>query len=208
MLKIEQLKYQNILKGISFSLDAGDICGVFGPSGGGKSTLFRIIKNFQHYWTGVVNYEGRPINQYDRAIGYVLQESVFFSSMSVLDNLLLTGAEKQDITNLLDEMSLTHLLSKNVNNLSGGQKQRLSIARCLLMKPKLILMDEPTSALDPENANLVLNVVSKYIRDSQGIALIISHNIYNLEIYNKVMYLKDGVLQYLGSDKTYITNLS
>ena len=179
---------------------------MFGPSGGGKTSLLKVIKNFYEGWTGHITYNGQPISKFDSNIGYLLQDSVFFQSKSILANLQVTGASKEEVGVLLDQMDLGHILEKDVRSLSGGQRQRLSIVRCLLMRPQVLLMDEPTSALDPKNATLCLNMVSDYIHKNKGIGIIISHNIYNMHIYNKIMYLREGKMEYFGEDKDYLVN--
>src|SRR5512138_3588864 len=141
----------------------GDKIGVFGPSGGGKSTLVSIIAGLRHPDQGSIQLDGQPLFDSSRGIhipvehrriGMVFQQAHLFPHLSVKHNLLYGDkrceAKDRQITfdSVVEVMRLEHLLGRGIKNLSGGEKQRVAIGRAVLSNPKLLLMDEPLSAVD------------------------------------------------------------
>ena len=163
-----------VLKGISFSVEADDFFAVIGPSGSGKSTLIRCVNRLVNpsggeilfYDREVTKLRGRQLRLLRRDIGMIFQEFNLIDRMSVMDNVLsgrlgYTGNLRtlfrafprddiQHALNLLDQVGLLEFVDKRADELSGGQRQRVGIARALMQNPKLLLLDEPTSALDPK----------------------------------------------------------
>ncbi len=161
---------------------------LIGPSGGGKSTLLRIIAGLETPDSGTVAingksvaFEGRSLLLHRRNIGVVFQAFNLFPHLTALENLLLpltvahgqTKAQAQDAAlQILSRFGLEGHANQKPASLSGGQKQRIAIARALVTKPQLLLLDEPTSALDPEMTHEVLEMI-KELRD-QGRELILA----------------------------------
>ena len=176
------------LCGASLSLEDVRSLVLIGPSGGGKSTLLRIIAGLETPDSGTVAINGKSVAFDERSlllhrrnIGVVFQAFNLFPHLTALENLLLpltvahgqTKAQAQDAAlQILSRFGLEGHANQKPASLSGGQKQRIAIARALVTKPQLILLDEPTSALDPEMTHEVLEMI-KELRD-QGRELILA----------------------------------
>ncbi len=175
-----------VLKDLSGSFDIDSIA-VIGPSGGGKSTLLRIIGGLLTPDSGVLKIDGEAVvfskkylHRYRRNIGFVFQSKGLFEHLTAMENMLLplvhafgTGkAQAVDISHqLFDRFGLTNEKNKYPSQLSGGQQQRIAIARAVAVKPRLLLLDEPTSALDPEYTAEVLNMLGEL--QNEGLKTII-----------------------------------
>ena len=181
-----------VLKKLSLKVFPGEIVGILGPNGCGKTTLFSMCIGEQNVEGGKIMLNNKQIDQIpihlraEEGLGYLPQQRSVFN-MSVYDNILgiaqvsLKGIEKQkEITEkLLDEFNLQHLRSLNANVLSGGELRRLMMARVMINNPKVVLLDEPYAALDP----LIIQDISKYILSIQSkkTSIIVSdHNVKNL----------------------------
>ena len=181
-----------VLKKLSLKVYPGEIVGVLGPNGCGKTTLFSMCIGEQNVEGGKILLNNKAIDQIpihlraEEGLGYLPQQRSVFN-MSVYDNILgvaqisIKGIEKQKaITEkLLDEFNLQHLRSLNANILSGGELRRLMMARVMINDPKVVLLDEPYAALDP----LIIQDISKYILSIQAkkTSIIVSdHNVKNL----------------------------
>jgi polar amino acid transport system ATP-binding protein len=176
------------LCGASLSLEDVRSLVLIGPSGGGKSTLLRMIAGLETPDSGTVAINGKSVAFDERSlllhrrnIGVVFQAFNLFPHLTALENLLLpltvahgqTKAQAQDAAlQILSRFGLEGHANQKPASLSGGQKQRIAIARALVTKPQLILLDEPTSALDPEMTHEVLEMI-KELRD-QGRELILA----------------------------------
>ena len=181
-----------VLKKLSLKVYPGEIVGVLGPNGCGKTTLFSMCIGEQNVEGGKILLNNKAIDQIpihlraEEGLGYLPQQRSVFN-MSVYDNIWgvaqisIKGIEKQKaITEkLLDEFNLQHLRSLNANVLSGGELRRLMMARVMINDPKVVLLDEPYAALDP----LIIQDISKYILSIQAkkTSIIVSdHNVKNL----------------------------
>tara|TARA_A100001011_G_scaffold49748_1_gene47559 strand:+ start:2220 stop:2972 length:753 start_codon:yes stop_codon:yes gene_type:complete len=181
-----------VIKKLSLKVFPGEIVGILGPNGCGKTTLFSMCIGEQSVEGGKIMLNNKQIDQIpihlraEEGLGYLPQQRSVFN-MSVYDNILgiaqvsLKGIEKQkEITEkLLDEFNLQHLRSLNANVLSGGELRRLMMARVMINNPKVVLLDEPYAALDP----LIIQDISKYILSIQSkkTSIIVSdHNVKNL----------------------------
>ncbi|KPU42361.1 glutamine transport ATP-binding protein GlnQ [Oxobacter pfennigii] len=196
-----------ILHNINYCDDL-DTLAIIGPSGGGKSTLLRILGGLISPTSGELKVDGQNIEfsenkliLYRRSIGFVFQSKGLFSHLSALENIAMplinvhgySKNEAYETTNsLLDRFGLRKDGSKKPNELSGGQQQRIAIARAIAVKPKLLLLDEPTSALDPELTNEVLDMVNELRNDKMSIILITHEMGFAKNACSKVMFLSDG----------------
>ena len=158
----------------SFSIEG--ITALFGPSGGGKSTLLRIIAGFEGHSNGSIGFDGQVwqsaggrnfIPPHQRGVGYVFQNARLFSHLTVLKNLHYADRRSQNhndhinLENVIQALDLSRLLERRTPSLSGGETQRVAIARALLARPKLLLMDEPLAALDFKRKAKILPLIEK-----------------------------------------------
>jgi ABC-type lipoprotein export system ATPase subunit len=195
MLKIKNLYVENILHNINLSIKKGSLVGIFGVSGSGKTTLLKTIKGFNSNYRGEITFNNEKIDLYNKSIGYIFQENIFFNHLSLMENFLLTGKTLETIQENINYLNLGHLLNKNVKELSGGEKQRLGICRSLLMDPQILLMDEPTSALDYENRQLFYELFIKLNKEKKITIIMISHDKESKHIFNEVYYITNGKIE-------------
>lgn len=199
-----------VLKGIDFRVDPGEVVCVIGPSGSGKSTLLRCINRLEDSQSGQILIEGDDITDIDAdvdklrtRIGMVFQQFNLFPHLSVLKNLTVApiGVLKHDKA---EAKALAHKILERVGlgdkanafpaHLSGGQQQRVAIARALCMEPDMMLFDEPTSALDPELIGEVLDVM-RTLADDGMTMMIVTHEIsFAKDVADRVVFMDGGVV--------------
>lgn len=206
---------QTILNNISFCIQAGDTIGVMGPSGSGKSSLFRLLNLLISPTQGQILYKNQNIQEYlptqlRRSISYILQKPYLFGT-TVQENLLypfeLLGQKPdfKEINNYLDKVKLpqTILQKKNVT-LSGGEQQRIALIRSLLIKPKIILLDEVTAALDEENTLLLEHLIVHEQTLHHLTLLFITHKQEQAKhLAHKILYLEAGHITYWGTKEEF-----
>jgi putative ABC transport system ATP-binding protein len=172
------------LSNIDFTVQEGEVVYVSGPSGGGKSTILKILNRLLEPTSGKILFRGAAYESLDvgtlrKKIQLVQQTPVLFD-MSVLENLRLAtpDAEVEKISRLLDELNLPpDILKKNGKKLSVGQAQRVCLARSLLLEPDVLLLDEPTAPLDPENREIFQAVFEK-VRGEFGLSAVwVTHDL-------------------------------
>jgi len=229
ILSIRDLKVRysasgpEILKGISFDVEADDFFAIIGPSGAGKSTLIRCINrlvepnsgSIQLYGKDVLTMSARQLRRQRRDIGMIFQEFNLVDRMSVMDNVL-SGRlgymgnmsalfrlfSKQDIAralSVLERVGLIDHIDKRADELSGGQRQRVGIARALMQDPKLLLLDEPTSSLDPKISREVMGLIMEIAKEYKVPVLCNIHDVQlAMEFCNKIIALQDGIKMFDG----------
>jgi polar amino acid transport system ATP-binding protein len=181
---------EQVLREVSFEMEAGDVTVVVGPSGSGKSTLLRCVNRLTEVNEGDIYLDGERItapemdvNRLRREVGMVFQDFNLFAHLTALENVMLGPRRVLELSEQearerarreLDQVGLSAQLDSYPAELSGGQKQRVGIARALAMDPKLLLFDEPTSALDPELVGEVLGVMRKLADDGMTM-LVVTH---------------------------------
>lgn len=191
------------LKNVDFSLEKGEMVGISGPSGSGKSSLLYLLSGLKKPMSGIVYYKDmdlQDITQQSAAalrkeeFGFIFQKHFLIEYLSVLDNILIASERtRKDLEYakfLLERLDIGKLSSKRPYQLSGGQRQRVAVARALINKPSIIFADEPTVSLDHKNAREVMDVLSG-MRDSAAIVLV-SHDSTILESADRVVELWDG----------------
>ena len=208
---IEKKAEDNLLAldNVNFTIEKGDIYGIIGMSGAGKSTMLKLIGLLESPTSGSITVKGQDINRlmgkekisYYRSIGTVFQGYNLMMQKSVFENvafpLKLTKYEKKAVENrvfeLLDIVGLREKAYQYPSKLSGGQRQRVAIARALANHPEMILCDEPTSALDSLTTNSILKLLQKINRELGVTIIIITHEIEVVKkICNKVAVLDHG----------------
>jgi ATP-binding cassette subfamily B protein len=207
----------------TFNIQAGTVVGIVGRSGSGKSTLTKIIQGLYPVGDGVVRFDGIDAREIElphlrRQVGIVLQENFLFRG-SVRDNISIAkpSATFEEIVNAAqlagaDEFierlpqGYDTLLEENASNLSGGQKQRMSIARSLLLRPRILILDEAASALDPESEAIFINNLSKI---SEGRTVImISHRLSTLVHADCILVMQQGKLDDAGRHEELLSRSS
>jgi ABC-2 type transport system ATP-binding protein len=190
---------REVLHGISVEVPQGEVVGLLGPSGGGKTTLMRAIVGVQLVKSGQVTVLGRPAGSAPlrRRVGYVTQDASVYDDLTVRQNLeyfrTLLGAPKSDIDRVLEATRMTDQASSLVANLSGGQVSRVSLAAALLGEPELLVLDEPTVGLDP----LLRVELWTLFRElaAQGAALLVSSHVMDEAVRcDRLLLLRDGVV--------------
>lgn len=221
-IKIDNLYFRyskldnDILKGISLRIKAGEKVAIVGKSGSGKSTLIKLIIGLFKYDRGSIKIDNVDINHiniqnYRTQLGVVLQEPQIFNG-TLKDNILLgkkydhekmnAAVKISNIENLINSMpmGLDTIISEDGINLSGGQRQRISLARAIYNEPKIIIMDEPTSSLDNESEKEIIDNIFKL----NNTCLIISHRFYNIEKFDKIILINKGKIEDIGSHNELI----
>jgi molybdate transport system ATP-binding protein len=158
---------------------------VFGPSGGGKSTILRILAGVEPRGRGVVRVGGESwmdtdagifLSPWDRRVGWVPQQYLLFPHLDVRDNLGFAGATRQEIEDMGELLLVDHLLDRRPRGLSGGEQQRVALGRALLASPRILLLDEPFSALDRPLRSRVVSRLRDFVRQRGLLLLLVSHD--------------------------------
>ena len=193
---------QRVLDDITADFGELRTLALIGPSGGGKSTLLRIIAGLETADAGEVRLDGERVEctrEHRRRLGVVFQSFNLFPHLSALDNLLLPlvhvhGAPDAQTLALatLDRFRLADHAHKRPAELSGGQKQRVAIARAIAIKPRVLLFDEPTSALDPEMTAEVLDVIEELKAEGRDFVLVTHEMGFARHVADRVAFLADG----------------
>lgn len=200
----------HVLKGVSLTVNKGEVVVLMGPSGSGKSTLIRTFNGLEPYQQGSIEIDGieishdlKGIELVRREVGMVFQQFNLFPHLTVLKNVTLgpihlrrlPKSEAEELAmQLLDRVGISHQANKYPGQLSGGQQQRVAIARALAMRPKVMLFDEPTSALDPEMVREVLDVM-RNLAESGMTMVCVTHEVgFAREVADRVIFLADGQL--------------
>ena len=166
------------LDNVSFELDRGETMAVIGPSGGGKSTLLRVLNGLEVPNSGSVEFITPEGEATSGTFGLVFQEYNLFPQYTVLNNLTLAprllGKNYSQADEILEKVGLTDKKDSYPSQLSGGQKQRTAIARALMLTPDILCFDEPTSALDPRLTEEIVNIINQ-MKGEQTI-IIVTHD--------------------------------
>ena len=211
-----------VLKGVSFSIEKGEVLSIIGSSGGGKTTLLRCLNFLEFAEGGTISINGKEIyngelkskmsEQYIREMrlhfGLVFQSFNLFPQYTALKNVTLAptllkadtpeNIEKKALE-LLDKVGLSNKINNYPCELSGGQQQRVAIARALALNPDILCFDEPTSALDPELTGEVLKVI-KQLAEQKTTMVIVTHEMsFAKEVSDKVIFIDNGVIVEQGT---------
>jgi len=209
-----------VLKGITMSVERGQVVCLLGPSGSGKSTFLRCINHLEQIDAGMIRVDGETVGYRERngklyelrekevaaqrrKVGMVFQRFNLFPHMTALENVIeapvqVAGRSKADARahamRLLDQVGLGDKAGTYPAQLSGGQQQRVAIARALAMEPEVMLFDEPTSALDPELVGDVLDVM-RGLAESGMTMIVVTHEIgFAREVGDVAVFMDGGVV--------------
>ena len=204
-----------VLKGIDFTVEKGEICVLLGPSGSGKSTLLNIIGGIDGADSGQICINGemledmneKTLTQYRRKhLGYVFQMYNLIPNLNVRENIEV-GAYLSDhpinIEELLNTLGLAEHWNKLPNQLSGGQQQRTAIGRAIVKNPDILLCDEPTGALDYNTSKEILKLIEDVNRKYGNTVIMVTHNDAIRNMADRVVKLRDGQIRkdYLNETK-------
>lgn len=232
IIKVENLKKTfndnlEILKGISFSVEKGEVLSIIGPSGSGKSTLLRCISQLEDVTDGTITICGKKLVEngvyVDKKLkheiilksGLVFQNFNLFPHYSVLKNVTEPQIQvlkrpkdeaEQTAMELLKRMGLAEKAQNYPCELSGGQQQRVSIARALALKPEVLLFDEPTSALDPELTGEILAVIKELASEKMTMVVVTHEMAFARDISTEIIFMDGGVIVEQGEPNQVINN--
>ena len=213
----------DVLKGVSFSLEQGQVLSIIGSSGSGKTTLLRCLNFLETPDEGEILVGGKllsmgndeEIRQNRLHFGLVFQNFNLFPQYTVLENITLApsllkkepiDAIKAKALSLLEQVGLSQKANAYPYQLSGGQQQRVAIARALALNPEVLCFDEPTSALDPELTGEVLRVI-KGLKEQGNTMIVVTHEMeFAKSVSDVVIYMADGVIEEIGTPEEVFDN--
>ncbi len=231
LLEVKNIKKNfgktEVLKGVGFSLEKGQVLAIIGSSGSGKTTLLRCLNFLETPDDGQITVDGKQLFQagekYSEVqvrqnrlhFGLVFQNFNLFPQYNVLKNVTLAPTllkkaqpevlERQGIQ-LLEKVGLADKLESYPYQLSGGQQQRVAIARALALQPEILCFDEPTSALDPELTGEVLKVI-RGLKDGGNTMIVVTHEMdFARSVADVVIYMADGVIEEMGTPEQVFGN--
>jgi len=208
----------SVLNNLSLDINDGEIVILYGKSGSGKSTILNILSGIDLPDSGSVFFDGIDITKLSekertlfrrKNIGFVFQFFNLIPTLTVeenlqlplqLNNIPLSGDE---LSVMLEEVSLTHKLKSEPDKLSGGEQQRIAISRALIHKPKIILADEPTGNLDYETGKKVIELIDKSVRQKNKTMIMATHSKEVMGLADKLFMLKDGKLIEMDKEELY-----
>ena len=203
-----------VLKGIDFTVDEGQVVTLIGRSGSGKSTLLRCINLLEKPDFGEIRVFGedilhtKKVNAYRAKVGMCFQQFNLFNNKNVIENCILPQVKvlkiskqeaREKAMKYLTKVGMQNFAEASVKKISGGQKQRVAIARALCMNPKLMLFDEPTSALDPEMVGEVLNVMKDLTKEGLTMIIVTHEMSFARDVSDKVVFMDQGIIEEEGT---------
>jgi len=211
-----------VIKGVSMTVNKGEVVSIIGGSGSGKSTLLMCINGLEPIQTGSIRVDGvethakgPDVDKLRQRIGIVFQQWNAFPHLTVLENVMLAprkvlGKDKREAEELAVK-HLTHVgLREKVNvfpaKLSGGQQQRMAIARALAMSPQYMLFDEVTSALDPQLVGEVLDTMRMLSEEGMTMILVTHEIRFARDVSDRVAFFRNGVIHEIGTPEQVIVN--
>jgi lipoprotein-releasing system ATP-binding protein len=200
-----------VLRGVAFEINKGEVVSIVGPSGSGKSTLLHILGTLDRADTGSISMNNTSLNELsgkklaafrNKHIGFVFQFHHLLPEFSAIENVCIpgwiAGRKKNEVIaeaeKLLAMLGLSHRLNNKPNQLSGGEQQRVAVARALINKPDIVMADEPTGNLDSANAKELHQLFFDLRKQFNQTFLIVTHNEELARLSDRVLYMKDGII--------------
>ncbi|KGR72118.1 ATP-binding cassette domain-containing protein [Streptococcus phocae subsp. salmonis] len=201
-------KDKDVLRGVSFKIEEGTICGLLGINGAGKSTIMKILFGLERADSGEVIFNGKHKtvgkgNKFD--VGALIESPAIYSNLSAFDNLktraLLHGISDKRIYEVLQLVGLADTGKKKAGHFSLGMKQRLGLGMAIITNPDLLILDEPTNGLDPDGIKELLNLIKKLKKSGMTI-LLSSHQLSEVsKVADKIVILNQGEIFYDDTNK-------
>ena len=197
------------LKGLNFSVAAGEFVGIMGASGSGKTTLLNMLSTLDTPTQGDVLVNGHDVTKMRgnqladfraQEVGFIFQDFNLLESLTAEENIGLPLALKGTASKVMDQaiqkvaatLSITDLLKKYPAQLSGGQKQRVAAARAIVHEPAILMGDEPTGALDSTSARELLDLLTTINREQHMSVLLVTHDPFSASFCQRILFIKDG----------------
>ena len=229
MIKVENLKLSfgknEVLKGINFKIEKGQVISIIGPSGSGKSTFLRSLNFLETASSGTITFGNetfdlskinkKDINRLRKNTTMVFQNYNLFKNKTALENvieglLIVKKMNRDEATKIglkmLEKVGLKDKAEFYPNQLSGGQQQRVGIARAVAMSPEVILLDEPTSALDPELIGEVLKVIKDMVKENMTMIIVTHEMQFAREVSDYVVFMDGGTIIEEGKPEEIFKN--
>ena len=229
MIKVENLKLSfgknEVLKGINFKIEKGQVISIIGPSGSGKSTFLRSLNFLETASSGTITFGNetfdlskinkKDINRLRKNTTMVFQNYNLFKNKTALENVIegllivkkMNRNEAIEIgLKMLEKVGLKDKAEFYPNQLSGGQQQRVGIARAVAMSPEVILLDEPTSALDPELIGEVLKVIKDMVKENMTMIIVTHEMQFAREVSDYVVFMDSGTIIEEGKPEEIFKN--
>lgn len=204
---------EEVLKGVSITVNKGEVVCLIGPSGSGKTTLLRCVNFLENPDRGQIGIDDiavdcslatkKDIAAIRAKTAMVFQSNNLFNNKTALENvtegLIYSKKIKKEAANkiaehLLNKVGLAHKLYTYPSRLSGGQKQRVGIARALAMNPEVLLLDEPTSALDPEIVGEILKLIQDIANEGQTMIIVTHEMSFAREVASRIIFMEKGII--------------
>ena len=229
MIKVENLKLSfgknEVLKGINFKIEKGQVISIIGPSGSGKSTFLRSLNFLETASSGTITFGNetfdlskinkKDINRLRKNTTMVFQNYNLFKNKTALENvieglLIVKKMNRNEATGIglkmLEKVGLKDKAEFYPNQLSGGQQQRVGIARAVAMSPEVILLDEPTSALDPELIGEVLKVIKDMVKENMTMIIVTHEMQFAREVSDYIVFMDSGTIIEEGKPEEIFVN--
>lgn len=211
-----------VLKGVNFKVNEGEVVAIIGRSGSGKSTLLRVLNGLETYGDGFITIDNQQLSGLKadliplrKKVGMVFQQFNLFPHLNAGENVMLAPQivkktskreAKQLAEEMLERVGLADKFNSYPDQLSGGQQQRVAIARALAMEPKVLLCDEITSALDPELVNEVLEVVQRLASEGMTLIMVTHEMRFAREVGDKLIFMHQGKVHEMGNPQELFAN--
>ncbi len=226
MLKINNISFsyrqdKKILDDISLDVNQGDVLGILGINGAGKTTFIKCINNIFSPDSGTVKVNGKDISsmtpkEIAQLIAYVPQYNGTFFNINVLDTVMMgrlpyagrsySKKDREIVYNILEKMNLEKFAFRSIREMSGGERQRVFIARALAQQPKIIILDEPTSSLDLHNQLFILKIIEDLAKRDNLTIIMIIHDLNLASMFcSKLVMLKEGKIFAQGNSADVLT---
>lgn len=226
MLKINNISFsygqdKKILDDISLDVSQGDVLGILGINGAGKTTFIKCINNIFSPDFGTVKVNGKDISsmtpkEIAQLIAYVPQYNGTFFNINVLDTVMMgrlpyagrsySKKDREIVYNILEKMNLEKFAFRSISEMSGGERQRVFIARALAQQPKIIILDEPTSSLDLHNQLFILKIIEDLAKRDNLTIIMIIHDLNLASMFcSKLVMLKEGKIFAQGNSVDVLT---